>query len=138
MDFRSRDRYATRWRSWPANRRAQLLLALKSVERARQCTSAPDDRAAHVGYHLIGWDAGTSSAASRGSRISATRAALFFAWATPIYLCSVAGGHGACRRAARSYAYRWLARRRWHSSRSWRSCRPASWSSNCCSASSAR
>ena len=56
MDFRSRDRYrhAVEELARPTGE-AQLLLALKSVERARQVhVRAPDDRAAHVGYHLIG------------------------------------------------------------------------------------
>ena len=56
MDFRSRDRYrhAVEELAAPTGE-AQLLLALKSVERARQVhVRAPDSRAAHVGYHLIG------------------------------------------------------------------------------------
>ena len=56
MDFRSRDRYrhAVEELASPTGE-AQLLLALKSVERARQVhVKTPDARAAHVGYHLIG------------------------------------------------------------------------------------
>ena len=56
MDFRSRDRYrhAVEELAVPTGE-GQLLLALKSVERARQSyVTAPESRAAHVGYHLIG------------------------------------------------------------------------------------
>jgi cyclic beta-1,2-glucan synthetase len=56
MDFRSRDRYrhAVEELAQPTGE-GQLLLALKSVERARQAyVNAPDSRAAHIGYHLIG------------------------------------------------------------------------------------
>ncbi|NOT44484.1 MAG: carbohydrate-binding protein, partial [Acidobacteria bacterium] len=56
MDFRSRDRYrhAVEELAVPTGE-GQLLLALKSVERARQAhVRDPDARAAHVGYHLIG------------------------------------------------------------------------------------
>jgi cellobiose phosphorylase len=56
MDFRSRDRYRHAVEELaPPTGEGQLLLALKSVERARQAyVAAPDSRAAHVGYHLIG------------------------------------------------------------------------------------
>ena len=56
MDFRSRDRYrhAVEELALPTGE-AQLLVALKSVERARQVhVRTPGDRAAHVGHHLIG------------------------------------------------------------------------------------
>ena len=56
MDFRSRDRYrhAVEELAAPTGD-AQLLLALKSVERARQAhVRTPDAPSAHVGYHLIG------------------------------------------------------------------------------------
>ena len=56
MDFRSRDRYrhAVEELAEPTGE-GQLLLALKSVERARQVhVRTPDARGAHVGYHLIG------------------------------------------------------------------------------------
>ena len=56
MDFRSRDRYrhAVEELAAPTGE-GQLLLALKSVERARQAhVQTPDAREAHVGYHLIG------------------------------------------------------------------------------------
>src|SRR4029434_5273502 len=56
MEFRSRDRYrhAVEELASPTGE-GQLLLALKSVERARQVyVKTPDARDAHVGYHLIG------------------------------------------------------------------------------------
>ena len=56
MDFRSRDRYrhAVEELAEPTGE-AQLRVALKSVERARQVAErTPDARGAHVGYHLIG------------------------------------------------------------------------------------
>ena len=56
MDFRSRDRYrhAIEELALPAGD-DQLRVALKTVEHARQIASqAPEHRAAHVGYHLIG------------------------------------------------------------------------------------
>ena len=56
MDFRSRDRYrhAVEELAEPTGE-GQLLLALKSVERARQShVQTPDSRESHVGYHLIG------------------------------------------------------------------------------------
>ena len=56
MDFRSRDSYRHVIEELaPLSGEAQQLLALKVVERARQAyLKAPDSRAAHVGYHLIG------------------------------------------------------------------------------------
>ena len=56
MDFRSRDRYrhAVEELAEPTGD-GQLRVALKSVERARQIGArTPDERGAHVGYHLIG------------------------------------------------------------------------------------
>ena len=107
MDFRSRDRYrhAVEELALPTGE-AQLLLALKSVERARQVhVRTPDDRASHVGYHLIGpgrrsfersvaWQPDVSHRVRR----------LFFAWATPIYLGSVAAGTALLVAAAVGYA----------------------------------
>ena len=56
MDFRSRDRYRHAVEDLAApTGEGQLLLALKSVERARQVhVQTPDAREAHIGYHLIG------------------------------------------------------------------------------------
>ena len=95
MDFRSRDRYrhAVEELARPTGE-AQLLLALKSVERARQVhVRAPDDRAAHVGYHLIGagrrpFERSVAWQPDLGHRIRR----LFFAWATPIYLGTIVAG----------------------------------------------
>jgi cyclic beta-1,2-glucan synthetase len=57
MDFLSRDRYrqAVEELAEPTGE-AQLRVALRSVESARQAAElkSSDDRAAHVGYHLIG------------------------------------------------------------------------------------
>ena len=132
MDFRSRDRYrhAVEELARPTGE-AQLLLALKTVERARQAhVRAPDDRAAHVGYHLIGAGrrAFERSVAWQPDLRQRIRR-LFFAWATPVYLGTIALGtallvaHGdGVRELAR------LARRA--ASSSWRcsrSCPRASW-----------
>src|SRR5690606_17903366 len=56
MDFRSRDRYRHAVEELAGSTgEGQLLLALKSVEHARQIhIRTPDAREAHVGYHLIG------------------------------------------------------------------------------------
>ena len=74
---------ATPSRSWPSRpAKGSCVLALKSVERARQVAEpTPDARAAHVGYHLIGggrrqfersvaWrpDSGAARPAARSSR----------------------------------------------------------------------
>ena len=95
MDFRSRDRYrhAVEELAAPTGE-GQLLLALKSVERARQAhVQAPDARESHVGYHLVG-----------GGRLPFERSVawrpdvrqrmrrLFFAAAAPGYLGTIAAG----------------------------------------------
>ncbi len=107
MDFRSRDRYrhAVEELAVPTGE-GQLLLALKSVERARQAhVAAPESRAAHVGYHLIG--AGRRqferSVAWRPDIAQRLRR-LFFAWATPCYLGAVAAGTGLLVAVAMRYA----------------------------------
>ena len=107
MDFRSRDRYrhAVEELALPTGD-AQLLLALKSVERARQVhVRIPDDRAAHVGYHLIGPGrrAFERSVAWQPDVRHRVRR-LFFAWATAIYLGSVAAGTSLLVAAAVGYA----------------------------------
>jgi cyclic beta-1,2-glucan synthetase len=57
MDFQSRDRYrqAVEELAEPSGN-GQLRVALRAVESARHAAeqTSPDDRAAHVGYHLIG------------------------------------------------------------------------------------
>jgi cyclic beta-1,2-glucan synthetase len=95
MDFRSRDRYrhAVEELAVPTGE-GQLLLALKSVERARQVhVKAPDARAAHVGYHLIGGGRREfeGSVAWRPDLTQRVRR-FFFRWATPGYLSTIAAG----------------------------------------------
>jgi cellobiose phosphorylase len=93
MDFRSRDRYrhAVEELAQPTGE-GQVLLALKSVERARQAyVNAPDSRAAHIGDHLIG--AGRRqferSVVWRPNLKQRARRA-FFGWATAGYLGTIA------------------------------------------------
>jgi cyclic beta-1,2-glucan synthetase len=109
MDFRSRDRYrhAVEELAAPTGE-AQLLLALRAVERARQAhVRTADARDAHVGYHLIGhgrrsfergvgWRPGLRHRARR----------LFFASATPLYLGSIA--LSTTLLVALAIAYAWL------------------------------
>jgi cyclic beta-1,2-glucan synthetase len=95
MDFRSRDRYrhAVEELAGPTGE-GQLLLALKSVERARQAyAKTPDARASHVGDHLIGGGRRRfeQSVAWRPELRQRARR-LFFACATPGYLGTIAGG----------------------------------------------
>jgi len=95
MDFRSRDRYrhAVEELAVPTGE-GQLLLALKSVERARQAhVRTPDARAAHVGYHLIGGGRRQfeRSVAWRPDFKQSVRR-LFFARATLGYLGTIALG----------------------------------------------
>jgi cyclic beta-1,2-glucan synthetase len=108
MDFRSRDRYrhAVEELAVPTGE-GQMLLALKSVERARQAhVQAPDSRESHVGHHLIG--AGRRqferSVAWQPTFTQRLRR-LFFAWATPVYLGSIAVGTGLLVGMAVSYAW---------------------------------
>jgi len=109
MDFRSRDRYrhAVEELAAPTGE-AQLLLALKSVERARQVhVKTPDARAAHVGYHLVGGGRRTfeRSIAWRPTiRLRFTR--FFFKWATPGYLGTIAAGTALL--VSLAVAYAWL------------------------------
>jgi cyclic beta-1,2-glucan synthetase len=108
MDFRSRDRYrhAVEELAAPTGE-AQLLLALKSVERARQHhVRTPDARAAHVGYHLIGGgrrEFERSIAWQPTLRLRISR--LFFATATPLYLGTIAAGTAALVSVALYYAW---------------------------------
>ena len=93
MDFRSRDRYrhAVEELAEPTGD-AQLRVALKSVERARQIgAKAPADRGTHVGYHLIGngrraFEESVAWTPTCGERIRR----LFFSYATPGYLGTIA------------------------------------------------
>ena len=108
MDFRSRDRYrhAVEELAVPTGE-GQLLLALKSVERARQShVRAPDSRESHVGHHLIG--AGRRqferSVAWHPDFTQRVRR-LFFACATPGYLGTIAAGTGLLVAIAVLYAW---------------------------------
>ena len=108
MDFRSRDRYrhAVEEMAEPTGD-AQVRVALKSVERARQVAEArPEARDAHVGYYLIGrgrrqfekgigWEPGAGQQLRR----------LFFRFATPGYLSTVAAGTALLVALAVAYAY---------------------------------
>jgi cellobiose phosphorylase len=108
MDFRSRDRYrhAVEELAEPTGD-DQLRVARKSVERARRIGErTPDSRAAHVGYHLIGGgrrDFEQSVAWVPNVRQRIRR--LFFHYATPGYLGTVATGTALLVAAAIAYAY---------------------------------
>jgi cellobiose phosphorylase len=109
MDFRSRDRYrhAVEELAAPTGE-SQLLLALKSVECARQAhVSAADSRAAHVGYHLIGGGrrAFETSVAWRPTLVQRIRRRSF-GWATPLYLGAIALGTAALVAGAVAFAAR--------------------------------
>ncbi|PYQ80443.1 MAG: hypothetical protein DMG03_22770 [Acidobacteria bacterium] len=114
MDFASRDRYrhAVEELAEPTGD-AQVRVALKSVERARQIAErTPDAREAHVGYYLIGegrrqfeqgigWEPGLA--------VDLRRA--FFRHATAGYLGTIALGTSALVAVALAYArahgWRW-------------------------------
>src|SRR2546421_6305192 len=107
MDFASRDRYrhAVEELAEPTGD-AQVRVALKSVERARQIAErTPDAREAHVGYYLIGegrrqfeqgigWEPGLA--------VDLRRA--FFRHATPGYLGTITVGTSALVAVALAYA----------------------------------
>ena len=118
MDFRSRDRYrhAIEEIAVPTGE-GQLLVALKSVERARQIhVRNPDARDSHVGDHLIGagrrqfersvaWQPTLKGRARR----------LFFAYATAGYLGCIAAGTALLVLLAVAYAswYGWRGAALW-------------------------
>ena len=108
MDFRSRDRYrhAVEELAEPTGE-DQLRVARKSVERARRIGErTPDSRGAHVGYHLIGAgrrDFEQSVAWVPNLRQRVRR--LFFHFATPGYLGTIAVGTAVLVGAAMAYAY---------------------------------
>ena len=85
-----------------------MLLALKCVERTRQIHSrTPDARAAHIGYHLIGggrrqFERSIAWQPSVPQRVRR----LFFAFATPGYLGSIALGTALLVGTALDYAWR--------------------------------
>ncbi|MEO8482672.1 MAG: glucoamylase family protein [Acidobacteriota bacterium] len=95
MDFQSRDRYRHAVEDMATGTgEAQLRVALKAVERARQVAEqSPDARQAHVGYYLVG---GGRRQFERGidwtptARMRLRR--LFFSHATLFYLCSIVFG----------------------------------------------
>ena len=105
MDFRSRDRYrhAVEELAVPTGE-GQLLLALKSVERARQAhVRTPDSRAVARGYHLIG--AGRREferSVAWQPDLKQRLRRLFFACATPGYLGSIVAGTATAGRPDRS------------------------------------
>ncbi len=109
MDFRSRDRYrhAIEELAVPTGE-GQLLLALKSVERARQIhVRTPDARDAHVGYHLIGAGRRQFERSVAWQPMLLGRAQRFlFAWATTGYLGSIAVGTALI--VATAVLYAWL------------------------------
>ena len=108
MDFRSRDRYrhAVEELADPSGD-AQLRVALKSVERARQVAEqTPEARGAHVGYHLIGrgrpqFEKGVAWAPGVWRRLRRQ----FFRQATPGYLGAIAMGTAALVAVALLYAH---------------------------------
>src|SRR5438034_9971232 len=93
MDFLSRDRYRQAVEELAdTTGEAQLRVALRSVESARQAAElkSADDRAAHVGYHLIGKgrrDLETDVA--YGPRLTVRARRFIFAHATSFYLGSI-------------------------------------------------
>jgi cyclic beta-1,2-glucan synthetase len=107
MDFRSRDRYrhAVEELSEPSGE-DQLRVALKSIEHARQAAPAGgDDRARHVGYHLIGggrraFEEAIDWRPTLGGHIRRA----FFHYATGAYLGLVAAGTLVLTSAAVAYA----------------------------------
>jgi cyclic beta-1,2-glucan synthetase len=94
MDFQSRDRYrqAVEELAEPSGE-AQLRVALRSVESAREVAErkSAEDRAAHVGYHLIGrgrrdLETDVSYQPTASGRVHR----LVFAHATAVYLGAIA------------------------------------------------
>ncbi len=110
MDFRTRDRYrhAVEELAAPTGE-GQLLLALNSVERARQAhVRSPGARTSHVGYHLIGGGRRQfeRSIAWQPDLMPRVRR-LFFAWASAAYLGTIAAGSALL--VATTVTYAW-----WH------------------------
>jgi cyclic beta-1,2-glucan synthetase len=93
MDFQSRDRYrqAVEELAEPTGE-AQLRVALRSVESARQAAEqkSADDRAAHVGYHLIGKGRRElETDVEYGPRLAIRAWRVVFAHVTAFYLGSI-------------------------------------------------
>ncbi|MGH2600047.1 MAG: GH36-type glycosyl hydrolase domain-containing protein, partial [Dehalococcoidia bacterium] len=93
MDFLSRDRYRQAVEELAeATGEAQLRVTLRSVESARQAAElkSADDRAAHVGYHLIGKGRRDLEADVEYSpRLTGRARRFMFAHATSFYLGSI-------------------------------------------------
>ncbi|MGH7416511.1 MAG: GH36-type glycosyl hydrolase domain-containing protein, partial [Candidatus Rokuibacteriota bacterium] len=93
MDFLSRDRYRQAVEELAeATGEGQLRVALRSVESARQAAElrSADDRAAHVGYHLIGKGRrDLETDVEYGPRLAVRARRLIFAYATGFYLGSI-------------------------------------------------
>jgi cyclic beta-1,2-glucan synthetase len=108
MDFRSRDRYrkAVEELAEPTGD-AQLRLALKGVERARQMAErSPDERGAHVGYYLIGRGRRTFEEGIGWRPPFLVRVRRwFFHYATPGYLGTIALGTASLVAVAVAVAY---------------------------------
>src|SRR6185312_5427893 len=87
---------------------AQLRLARKAVERARQVAEqTPDARAAHVGYHLIGrgrlaFEQSVAWVPNPKQRVRR----LLFRYATPVYLGAILAGTTLLLAAAIAYGVR--------------------------------
>ncbi len=95
MDFRSRDRYrqAVEELADPTGE-DQLRVALKSVDRAHQCSPpGRDARAAHVGYHLIGGGRRTfEESVEWKPELSERLRRAFFGHATLVYIGAIVTG----------------------------------------------
>jgi cyclic beta-1,2-glucan synthetase len=108
MDFQSRDRYrhAVEEQAEPSGE-AQVRVALKSIERARQAAEqAPDAREAHVGYYLIGAGRRQFEKSIGWSPVFHQRLRrLFFRHATPGYLGTIALGTALLVVGSLAYAY---------------------------------
>ena len=108
MDFRSRDRYrhAIEELADPTGD-AQQRIALASVEYARRIAErTPQARGAHVGYHLIGrgrpaFEASIAWVPKPAQRLRR----LFFRYAAPLYVGTIAVCIGLLLAAALTYTY---------------------------------
>ena len=91
MDFLSRDRYRHAVEELAdATGEAQIRVALRSVESARQAAESGGGRAGHVGYHLIGRGRrGLETDVAYRPRAVARLRRFVFAHATPVYLGSI-------------------------------------------------
>ena len=108
MDFQSRDRYRHAIEELAdATGEAQQHMALASVEYARRIAErTPTARGAHVGYHLIGrgrlaFEASLAWLPKTGQRLRR----LFFRWAAPGYVGTIAAGTALLLLAAMAYVY---------------------------------